>query len=263
MPRVSGRRAPRRRPAAKAASAAPGIRASIARFTLNPALDRYWQVLLWFLLSIAFCFLLPVWFQRKFLFGAHVPLCLLAAVSVDLILTRWFATRWRSRVAVGLGLLLLPALAATSVFEVFFQRQDLHRNADHAYYISDDLMDGFRYLKAHSSPDDIVMASGATSRVIPVFAGNTVLWGHWALSIDFNERAQWVADVFDPHADLSREQRARKFWDTGVHYIFADGALRHTMETNARDWQPILDEADCVFTNRSVEIFKRRAVPGK
>ena len=31
-------------------------------------LQRYWQIVLWFLLSVAFSYL-PLWFQRKLIFG--------------------------------------------------------------------------------------------------------------------------------------------------------------------------------------------------
>ncbi len=44
-------------------------------------MKQYWQVVLWFLMSVVFAYF-PFWFQRKLIFGAHIPLCILAAVSL-------------------------------------------------------------------------------------------------------------------------------------------------------------------------------------
>jgi hypothetical protein len=52
--------------------------------------------------------------------------------------------------------------------------------------------------------------------------------------------------------------RAREFWGTDIQYIFADGKFKQSIEQGRRRWQVILNEADMVFTNRSVVIYKHR-----
>jgi hypothetical protein len=234
---------------------AAGIAAGLIRM-----LDRYWQILLWFLLSIAFCFFLPVWFQRKFLFGAHVPLCILAAISIDLILARCFAPgRRRWAVAAG-AVLLLPVLTASPIHMLFVHHpEEMKENTDQTYYISGDYLEAFRYLKENSRPGDIVFADLSSSRLIPALAGNTVLWGHWAMSIDFSERKEWWAGLFDPHSDWDDGRRGGTFWGAGMRFIFADAALKQMIEHNPRAWRVILADADRVFTNRSVAVFRRRS----
>jgi hypothetical protein len=220
-------------------------------------IKRYWHILLWFLLSVGFCYL-PFWFQRKFIFGAHVPLCILAAVSCEQVLrfrVRPWARKWVLAVA---AVLLVPLLVSSQVLVLMVQREDVKRNVERSYYVSEDLMAGLEFLKHNTKPEEVVYANVTTSRLIPAFSGNTVIWGHWAMSVDFEQRRAWNSDLFHPHADWDDEQRGRKFWGNDIHYIFADGSVRQTMERNPWAWRVILAEADPVFTNSSVLIYRHR-----
>ena len=110
-----------------------------------------------------------------------------------------------------------------------------------------------------SKPGDVVFATVETSRLIPGLAGNTVVWGHWAQSVDLEARRNWITNLFNARADWTARNRASEFWGTNVQYIFADGSLKQSLEQGRNRWQVILDEADGVFTNRAVTIFKHRS----
>jgi hypothetical protein len=213
---------------------------------------------LWFVLSCAFAYL-PFWFQRKLLFGAHVPLCILAGAAPDLILARFPGARarpWIPRLALALFLVLV---VATPVYLLVTGFDEAHANPDGAYFVDDGLMEGLRFLKEKSEPQSVVFASPSTSRLIPAFSGNTVVWGHWAQSVDRQERERWFADLFKPGSDWNDATRSPRFWGTGIDYILADRQMRHWMQQNAAAWRVILADADQVFANASVVIYKRRA----
>src|ERR1019366_6031147 len=88
---------------------------------LGQLLKRYWHVTLWFLLSVAFAYL-PVWFQRKFIFGAHVPLCLVAGIGFDLLLVRFSNARARKEAMIAAVVIFLPLLASTPMYLLASQR---------------------------------------------------------------------------------------------------------------------------------------------
>src|SRR4029077_4666708 len=115
-----------------------------------------------------------------------------------------------------------------------------------------------RVLKNRSRPDDIVLASFETSRLIPAFSGNTVLWGHWAMSVDSKERRDWIADFFNPQSNWNDEQRATHFWDSGIQFIFGDGSIKKSLEENPWVWKTILRNATKIFENRLVVIYQHR-----
>jgi hypothetical protein len=230
-----------------------------AGLTVKPGqwLKRYWQLVLWFLLCLGFAFL-PFWFQRKLIFGAHIPLCILAAISLDLILTRVSWLRSRNWASVSAAIFLTPLLIATPVYQLLNASREVRRNAGGTYYISNEMLEGLKFLEDHSRPNQIVFATYATSRLIPAFSGNTVLWGHWAMSVDLEERRKWNAQLFDDNPNWQDPQRSDDFWRTGIQYIFADGDLRNSIEQNPNMWRVILSDADKVFANNSVVIYKHR-----
>lgn len=221
-------------------------------------LRRWWPVVLWFCLAVAFAYL-PVWFQRKLVFGSHVPLCILAGISFGVILER-FTDRTARKFILAVALVIgLPLAASTSAWLLKNEWVEVATNADGAYYVSDDLMGGLRFLKEHSRPGEVVCATLNTSRLIPAISGNTVLWGHWAMTVDNAERQAWFARLFGVAADPNDPKRAGEFWDTGIRYIFAEGGLKESIERNPQMWRSILEQADQVYTNESVVIYKRRA----
>jgi hypothetical protein len=222
-------------------------------------IKRYWHIILWFLLCLVFSYL-PFWFQRKFIFGAHIPLCLVAGISFDMILT-WCSgasARIRRQVLVIAAVVLLPLLASTPVYLLASQSREVKNNADGAYFISDEIRKGLMFLKNRSRPDEIVFALPGTSRLIPAFSGNTVLWGHWAMSVDRKERENWLANLINNPSHQDDDRRGREFWGAGIQYVFADGELKQSLEQNPQSWRFILDEADVVFTNGAVTIYQHQ-----
>ena len=221
-------------------------------------MKRCWPVILWFVLSVALAYF-PFWFQRKLIFGAHVALCIVAAVSIDLILNRISKSpEIRRRLTFAAAIISLPLLVATPVYLLASENREVRNNTDNAYYINGDTMDGLIFLR-RTNPGDVVFATSETSRLIPGLAGNTVVWGHWAQSVDLTQRHNWITNLFNERADWTDPNRAREFWGTNsIQYIFADGAFKQSIERDPRRWQVILNDADAVFTNREVLIYRHR-----
>ena len=103
-------------------------------------------VLFWFVLSLTLAYV-PFWFQRKLIFGAHVPLCLMAAVALDLLRDRFSNSGARRWLAAAGALILLPLLVSTPVYLLAAENREVRGNADGYYYVSRDMRDGLDYLK--------------------------------------------------------------------------------------------------------------------
>jgi hypothetical protein len=231
----------------------------VAGLTVKPGdwVKRYWQLILWFLLSLVFSYL-PFWFQRKLIFGAQIPLCILAAICLDLMMNRasWFKGRsWATVVA---AIILVALLVSTPLFLFVSEASEVKRDVYGTYYVSDGVRDGLNFLKEKTRPDEVVFASWEASRMIPAYAGNTVLWGHWAMSVDLEERKQWDAHLFGENSNWQDPQRSSDFWGAGVEYIFADDGMKESMAQYPEVWRVMLNDADKVFDNGSVVIYKHR-----
>ena len=219
-------------------------------------LKKYWQLALWFLLSLA-CAYLPFWFQRKLILGAHIPLCILAAVSFDAILSQLSSPAHRNRSFCIAATITLPFLLITPIYLFTIERSTIQANSKGAYFISDDVMNGLRYLKEYSKPADLVLADYPTSRIIPAYSGNRVLWGHWAMSVDFENRKEWYAALFGKNQNWYDEQRSNTFWSTGIAYILADDNIKKSIDESPWKWDVILRHSYKVFINDTITIYKR------
>ena len=222
---------------------------------------RCWQFIVWFTLSVALSYL-PFWFQRKLIFGAHIPLCIVGGIAFDAIMAKWFGPRTRPWAMAASALVLLPVMASTQLYNLAAENSAIKVNKGSAYYISNDTIRGLKFLKDAGSPRDIVFASLATSSFIPAFSGNTVVWGHWAMSVDFKERQKWFASISSTSSNWSDDRRCREFWGAGIEYIFADGDFYQALKGPVWPWGAILAEAEKAFENGSVMIFRHRGPHG-
>jgi len=224
-------------------------------------MKQYWQLAAWFGLSLALAYA-PLWFQRKLILGAHIPLCVLAAVSFDLLLAKCGSLRTVKWALAAATVVLVPLLALTPVYLIVELNREVQVNVFGVYYISPAVDAGLNYLKRHSKPDDVVMASLGMSLMIPAYAGNTVVWGHWAMAVDTEERKAWSRALFSPPQNWYDEARAKNFWGSGIDYIFASGVIKKGMEkAEFYKWQIILDHAQEVFRNDEVVIYRHRTGP--
>jgi hypothetical protein len=221
-------------------------------------LKKYWHLALWFLLSLILAYF-PLWFQRKLVFGAHIPLCIMSGVVFESTLARWVARRWRKWGWTFAAIVLLPLSVATPCYLLVSQNQQVRANEEGAYYISDDIFEGLKVLRERTRPDQVVFALPITSRLIPALSGNTVVWGHWAMSVDVKQRQATLADSLGVGSHLSDEARASKFWGSGIEIIFADTELKQYIEEHPFIWGVILRQATKIFENQSVVIYQRNA----
>jgi hypothetical protein len=222
-------------------------------------LKKYWQLFLWFGLALA-CAYAPVWFQRKLIFGAHIPLSILAGV-VGCALWRGLTNRCGKPVAIACVVVLLPVFASTSIYALVRQHREVRENLAGAYYLSDETVAALEQLRAHSSRDDIVLATESTSRFIPAIAGNTVVWGHWAMAVDRQERLEQIHRILDSGSGMDDDSRARELWNIGIKFIFADRELKLSIEQHPFLWGLILKRAHKIFENGSVVIYERDHAP--
>jgi hypothetical protein len=233
----------------------------IAGLALNARdwIQGYWQLVLWFILSLGFAYL-PFWFQRKLIFGAQIPLCVLAAIILDLSLTKVSPLERRAWLCMCAAAVAVPLLIATPIFQLVRTAREVEINEHNSYYIPDDVLAGLNFLKERTKPDEVVFATWETSRLIPAYSGNTVLWGHWAMSVDAENRKRWYASLFNATSEWQDPQRSQNFWGAGIQYIFADGELEQSIEQNPERWLIILASSDKVFANSSVAIYKHRTM---
>jgi hypothetical protein len=194
-------------------------------------------VTIWILCALAMAYA-PLWFQRKLIFSVHIPVAILAGVTLARLLRR----------APALVVALVPLLIATPVMLTMGELSEVLRPSfDNPFAISDERFQALEFLRDRTDPKSVVFGALPTMRLIPAVAGNTVPYGHWAQTVDRDAQNRWSSEVFGP-GEQSLEMRRRLFDSHGIDYVMAEGPLR----TSA-----LLDGWDPVFTNREVTILRR------
>ncbi len=201
--------------------------AALAVLRQHDGMRREGPLVLWVGLAVSLAYVPLFWFQRKFFFGLQMPLCVLAALGLHGLFRR-SAWLW----------LVIALTTATPIYVTYDKLMETMQSPPQApYYIADDLMDALRYLKDHTRPSEIVFASQEVSLLIPALAGNTVLWGHWAMSVDSEAQIARLRPLFDRQSGYDGEARARGFWeDTRVRYILMDPWVRASFGEPLPDW---------------------------
>ncbi len=214
-------------------------------------LCRHWPLILWVALSAALCSS-PLWLHNKYIFGAHLPLCLLAGAAVDPLLARF---GWRPSRAAAAAVLAFAAMPLTQFVHLREAVTAVTENSDGEYRISIGMKTALDFLRAYSRPQDVVFAEPRTSGKICAYSGNTVFWGHWAQSVDFDERQDWIMGVLAADSPLTPEQRRRQFWDAGMNYIFLDGSWRKLFKSEPA--AALLLGAEKIYGSNEVDIYRR------
>ena len=168
----------------------------------------------WIALSLALSFA-PLWFQRKLLFGLQIPVSIWAACALTCVVH----SRAVAAALIALSLCTPPFLLHSQLRTL----RDSRGDAD-PFTVAPDLASALAYLRDHVDPDETVVASYETSRLIPALAGQTVLWGHWAQSVDLAARREEMDEALRtprrPH-----DRRAAAFWASGARYALTDPTL--------------------------------------
>jgi hypothetical protein len=125
----------------------------------------------WTILALGICFL-PISLQRRFLIGVYIPLTVLATEGLQAIsatVTSRGKIRWTT-IYTGVALPSNLILIIICCFGI------IGKNSN--YYLSTDEVNAFNWLKAHGTPDQIVLTDSKTGLYIPAYTGFKVVYGH-------------------------------------------------------------------------------------
>jgi hypothetical protein len=214
-------------------------------------MGKYWPLFLWIALSLTMSYI-PSWFQRKSIFGVHIPICILCSIFLFDLIDDIPNIIMRYVFVCFFLFLTLPS----NIFLLFKQRKDVYLNIDGSFYVDENTWQALTYLKRHTHPDTLVLSTENMSQFIPALAGNRVVWGHWAMCVDYDYRKRWFDDIFLSQSSLSQDQKKDLFYKESIPYVFADKIIKTSLTENKLDW--LNKDYGPVFTNDSVSIFKRK-----
>ena len=241
-----------------------GIMLLLARLLfLKRRASQYAFLWIW-LIAVALLVYAPLNPQRRFVEGVQIPLAILAAAGLFEVALPWLeqtrAFRWlaarprystpgleRLLVILFLSVMALSnfyILASLSVTTVFQQPDLLFRPAAEVQAVA--------WLRANSARDDVVLSDYETGNYVAARAGNSVVVGHWAETLDYETKKNQVERFYgkstndNARRDLLTHYRVRYVWF---------GARERTLG----DFDPTqASYLEPVFSNSDLAIYRVR-----
>lgn len=169
------------------------------------------QLILLWILVVALLVYFPVGIQRRFIEGLHVALCLIAAYGLTSIGARLSV----SMRFVFVNFILVLAAMSNVYMVVGFTVSAASR--DKALFHSQSLIAALDWLERESAWDDTVLAAEPTGNLLMGWIGHRVVLGHWAETVDYDERKRDVAAFYG--AKTSDADRIAMLAQFGVRYV--------------------------------------------
>jgi len=202
----------------------------------------------------------PVNPQRRFVEGLHIPLSILATMGVyRYLLPRLESSRLWARITsheryeprslrrfvlVVILLLTLPSnlyiLASLGVTAIQHPYPFYHEGAE---------VEAVDWLAAHTSSDNVVFTTYWTGSYIAARAGNRVFLGHWAETMNYDQKMEEAKTFFGPASDEWRKALLR---DYNISYLFY-GPRERALPGFEPGGKPYLVES---YSNRLVTIYR-------
>lgn len=198
----------------------------------------------WFLL-LPFLLKLPVFFQRRLIEGAHIPISILASFFLFKILKKFRKPCF----------FFFLSVIFLSFHNIYFLKSkiDLLKNDPKGYYfLSKEKILALSWLDKNFHNKN-VLAIPDDGLIISAFSDNRVYWGHWANTPDSIKKGEILTSFLDK--DTPDFERAAFLEAEKIDYFFfkKDKISPVKVEIFDPDDKPYLKS---VFENKEVVIFK-------
>lgn len=126
-------------------------------------------VILWLVLGIVLLYL-PWSLQRRFIYGLYIPIAILAAMSLNKILTNRNTIRWVGTASIVLAI-------PTNIIILLSAGQGISTH-NPSIYIYRDEEQAFQWIAMNTPEDAVIIAAPDTGLFIPAQTGRRVIYGH-------------------------------------------------------------------------------------
>jgi hypothetical protein len=127
-------------------------------------------LLVWTALGLLLIYV-PWSLQRRFISGFMIPLSGLAAITLELIISR------KKVVAIGALVLLVLLMVSTNLMIVLGGYQAVNNKAE-SIFLSEYEYQGLKWLETNSEEDAVILASPEMGLFVPAYTGRRVWYGH-------------------------------------------------------------------------------------
>lgn len=208
----------------------PMLLPGLVHWIKRPSERPHFAILWLWVLAVALLLYAPLNPQRRFVQGVHVPLSILATAGFVKVILPWLAqTRgWQALVALPRYETERLKRFVTVLFLIFMSLSNIYLLADVSRIAALEQPDPlFRpeaevtaaaWLRRHANRSAVVLGDYQTGNYVAARAGQRVVLGHWAETVDYEAKKATVERFYDADtSDAWRQDFLRHF---GVDYVW-------------------------------------------
>jgi hypothetical protein len=169
--------------------------------------QAYSFLIVWVIINFLLIYL-PINVQRRFLLGLHIPLSILAAIALTDIIIPYFHKIYSLQRMV-IATLLILFCSATTIYLLALQIHQLHQEPDDLYantkYLTKQEYAALLWLDENTANDEVIISPYYLSNYIPAISGNKVYCGHWAQTIDFDNKCAQVTAFYEGDYEFTED----------------------------------------------------------
>lgn len=196
----------------------------------RPSARPHFTVLWLWILTATLLLYSPLNAQRRFIQGVHVPLAVLAVAGfVQIVLPRWQNGRfWQKIVALPryetaklrrfIILLFLLSMSFSNIFLWFDVTRIAAITQPDLFFRAAGEAEAAKWLRENISTNVVVLGSYQTGNFIAAQAGQRVMLGHWAETVDFVGKETAVAQFFQ--SETSSAWRQQLITQFNIEYVW-------------------------------------------
>lgn len=183
--------------------------------------EKKLQILpLWFLVVLVLIYL-PFKIQFRFLETAfYVPVSILAGYGLFLLFPTYFNERKEQIRKYNLYrkcVIWIFIITILGTVFLFNKLNSILSSLPSIIFIEKQFLSDFGWIKDNIDRKSVILSSYQTGNIIPGLTGHTVYVGHWAETINLDEKLQKVSDFY--HAQISADQAYDFLKQNKISYV--------------------------------------------
>lgn len=198
----------------------------------NENMRAIFLLVIWGLLNFILIYF-PMNVQRRFIFGLHIPLCILSAIAIIKYVLPIIKNK---KLQIPFLVIILLISFATTIMLTVTQINNLHSNQTDDFsnikYLSSSENNILDWLDQNTINSDVILAPDRLSNFIPAVSGNRIYSGHWAQTINYDSKKEIVNKVYNEKIWNDKIDAKYIVWydkkpiDTSWKEVYSNGAMK-------------------------------------
>lgn len=191
----------------------------------------------------------PLSFQRRLLMGLQIPLAIISAFAIFEIGKR-YAVNIKTFFVIAAIIVVFSSIdsAAFLLTDIDYLKKN-----SFPFFLDKNLLSALNWMNINTDNRDIILSSREIGNFIPRYTGNRVFIGHWAQTINIEQKQKEVEKFYSLEA--SKQEMNDFLKANSISYVLC-GDFEFECKNKIWEEKMLALNAAIIFNNQSVKLYK-------